>query len=211
MKQLYVDINELARDGRDGPMMYAVVGRGGEQVNLTPCGLRMYVMPASDHERAYDIARDCMGIEFIFDDAPERAMFYPVPFMTAFARDWTGGWFCSLGQCADMSERDVAVYYVDARLRCTYLADSLRALMSAAVFEPGFMLRAGCAGPMDVLSYADQQYMIDRMDLKATDAARLDEVRPAPEVRVYMCRELAERELEFVRPLPRIGLRRMPE
>ncbi len=210
MKQLYVDINELARNGRNGPIMCAIISQGGDQVNVTPCGVNMYMMPASDRERAYDIARDCIGMEFLFEDAPKRAMFYPVPFMTVFAHDRAGGWFCSLGQCADMHE-EVAVYYVDEARRCIYLAPSLRALLTAAVFDTGFMRRAGCTGGMCALSYADQQYMIDKMGLKAGDAARLDDVRPASEVRVYMCREIAERELEFVRPFPHMGGMRMPE
>lgn len=197
MRELYFDINDMARGGRGGARMIAIIGGAGERVR--PCGLKMYVMPAGDRERAYDIARDCLGIEFLFEDAPARAPFYPAPMMTAFARDRAGGWFCTLGECADM-QSGAAVYYVDAARRCRYIARSLRALMAAAALDAGFMRRAGCAGGACELSYADQQYMIDKLGLRACDAANIGEVRPAPEARVYLCRELAERELEFIRP-----------
>lgn len=194
MKRVYIDGTELGgADGATG----VILSDEGQPVDAVICGVRTYVMPVSDKDIAYELLGECCSLEFVFEDAPVRAEFYPVPQLMLFACDGGGGCFCSTNMGMDMGEADAPIYYVNNALECIYLAPNLRALITSAVYTPGLLARAGVARPRRQLTYREQQLLIKRLSLRAADAADVRAVRVAPDVRLYRDHAAAARELEF--------------
>ena len=113
MRKIYIDCGEL--DGADGATG-VILGDDGMPVEAVICGVRTYSMPAQHRDGVYDMLAECCSIEFVFDDAPVRAEFYPVPQLVLFACDGGGGCFCSTSASMDMAEPDAPIYYVNNAL-----------------------------------------------------------------------------------------------
>lgn len=194
MRKIYIDCGEL--DGADGATG-VILGDDGMPVEAVICGVRTYSMPAQHRDGVYDMLAECCSIEFVFDDAPVRAEFYPVPQLVLFACDGGGGCFCSTSASMDMAEPDAPIYYVNNALECIYLAPNLRALITSAVYTPGLLARAGVARPRRPLSYRGQQMLIERLSLRAADAADVRAVHEEKGIRMYRDYDSAASELEF--------------
>lgn len=178
--------------------MIITVAPANEQVETLLCGARVHELPISEHVPVYDILRDCCGIEFLFDDEQVGAAFYPVPKLTIFARDNAGGWFAAAGQRCGMSMERNPVYHINKSRVCKHVADSMRALITAAAYDPTFIRAALGIECERAITEPERQYLIKEFELNIADAAPLCEVQEVNEPKIYLCRELAELDVEVL-------------
>lgn len=196
MKKIYIDGGELDGLNADCPTGIFLSDEG-EPVDAVICGVRIYSMPVSDRDRTYDLLRDCCDIRFLFNDEQIRAEFYPVPGLLLFAYDGAGGCYCTTNMDMDINESDAPIYHINGELKCMFIARSLRALVSTAVYRPGLLRKAGAPKPKRQMNYSEQQELIARLNLNATDVTPDEYVRDAEGISLFRERSQAEQKFEF--------------
>lgn len=129
MKDIYFNIALYRKQHPASTITFA--DKMYRDVNIILAGTSIYSMPVTDKNEQYDFMANTYDIHFIFDDNIPDISFFTVPHVEIVATDGEGGFFGTIGEWTDLTNK-APFCYIDKTHNCYIAANTFKEFVEHA-------------------------------------------------------------------------------